>query len=146
MSGILTAAFFAVLLLSGAARAESISVEVQGVSASDAGKKVQTIPASLSAYKSVLSECMFGTFKDAGKQSVKIAAGEKSNASVGSYGVEVFFKGGGGKCRMEVTIKEAGKAIGDPICLSLTKGHPRMVAQVGAKDSPTILIFTAKDE
>lgn len=134
-------------VFSGAARAESVSVDVQGVTASDPGKKDQAIPASLNAVKGVLKDSMFGTFKDAGRQSVKIAAGKSANASVGHYGVEILVKSGGGdKCRVEVTIKEAGKAIGDPICLPLTRGHPRMVAQVGPKDAPTILIFTLKDE
>jgi hypothetical protein len=141
------AAIVFALVFCGAARAETLVIDVQGVTASDPGKKEQNIPASLNACKAVLKDSMFGTFKDAGKQTVKIAAGGKSNASVGNYGVEIFVKAGGtDKCRMEVTIKEAGKAIGDPICLALTKGHPRMVAQVGSKDAPTILIFTHKDE
>jgi len=145
--GISAALILFALAFSAAARAETIVVDVQGVSASDPGKKEQNVPASLSACKSVLKDSMFGTFKDAGKQSVKIPAGNKSNASIGNYGVEILAKAGGNeKCRVEVTIKQDGKAIGDPICLALTKGHPRMVAQVGAANAPTILIFTLKEE
>ncbi len=132
-------------LLAGSARAEAASIDVQGVSASDAGKKEQSIPAALNAYKSILKDSMFGTFKDAGKQNIKVQAGGKGNATIGSYGVEVVLKGGGEKCKLEVTIKDGGKPIGDPICLALSKGHPRMVAQVGSKDSPTILIFTLNE-
>jgi hypothetical protein len=132
------------LFVCGAVRAENI--EIQGVAAADAGKKEQTIPASLNSLKNILKDSMFGTFKDAGKQTIKVAPGGKSNATIGNYGVEVLLKSGGEKCRLEVTIKDGGKAIGDPICLPLAKGHPRMVAQVGSKEAPTILIFTLKDE
>ncbi len=126
--------------------AESASVDVQGVSASDAGSKKQVIPESLARYKKILSDTLFGQFKDAGRHEVTLTSGGKSSASIGAYDLDIQLRScTAGKCRVEVTIKDGGKAIGQPLSVLLSKGDPRMVAQVGAKDAPTIIFFTLKE-
>jgi hypothetical protein len=128
-------------------RAESVTIEVQGVAASDAGKKEQNIPSSLTAFKNVLKDSVYGTFKDAGHQKLKIKSGGNDAAAIGNYGVDVtLVKVMSGKARVEVTIKDGGNPIGKPISTTLTKGQPIMVSQLGSKDAPTILIFTLKDD
>jgi hypothetical protein len=133
-------------ILSGAVHAQSVSVEIQGVTASDAGKKEQNVAESLARFKNVLKDTVFGTFKDAGSASVKPAAGGKDSATIAGYGVDVaLIKTWGNKAKVEVTLKHGGKPIGQPISTALTKGEPIMISQLGAKDAPTILIFTYKE-
>jgi len=138
-------AAFCVLLLAGlgAACAEPVTVEVQGVAASDPGKKEQVIPASLAQFKSVLKGTVFGTFSDAGCKTVKPASGGKDQAVVGAYTVEVaLLQVRGGKAKVEVTIKQGANPIAKQV-LNLSRGEPFML-EVGAKNSPTLLIFSLK--
>jgi len=136
----------AALLFSAAANAESVTVEVQGVTASDPGKKEIAIPASIDHLKVALKDTVFGTFKDSGKQSITATTGVISTARAGIYDVDITLKAAAsGKCRMDVTIKNGGKPIGDPICIGFTKGQPKMVAQVGNREAPTLVIFTIKE-
>jgi len=140
------AAFAALLLIAAATHAQTASVEIQGVSAADAGKKNQTFAPSIAHLKGVLKETVFGTFTDAGKQDITVTAGAKASSRVKQYELDVTLKDAKpGKCRLELTIKDGGKPIGDPICVPVTKGQPKMVAQVGNREQPLILIFTLKD-
>ena len=130
------------VLGAGSVRAESASVDVHGVNASEPGKKDKNIPASLNAYRAVLQTTTFGTFKDAGGQSVKAAAGGQGSASVAGYSVEIAVtKASGGKAKVDVTIKQGGKAIANPVTYNLSKGEP-ISMQVGDGNAPTIFIFT----
>jgi len=123
--------------------AESATIEVQGVAASEPGKKEQSIPASLAQYKTVLKGTVFGTFSDAGSKTVKLAGGGKDHAAVGAYTVDVaLLQAKGGKAKVEVTIKQGAKPIAKPV-LTLSSGEPVMV-EVGVKNSPTLLIFSLK--
>lgn len=141
-----TGALVSLLCAASAARAQSATVEIQGVAASDPGQKEQTIPASLARYKAVLKGTVFAAFRDAGSSTVKAAAGAKGSAVVAGYGVDVaLIKTAAGKAKVEVTIKQGGKAIAQPLACSLSQGEPIMLSQLGAKDAPTILIFTLKD-
>ena len=136
---------FCILLLAGfgAACAESVTVEVQGVAASDPGKKDQVIPASLAQFKSVLKGTLFGTFSDAGCKTIKPVSGGKDQAVVGAYTVEVaLLQVRGGKAKVEVTIKQGANPIAKQV-LNLSRGEPFML-EVGAKNSPTLLIFSLK--
>jgi len=113
------------------------------VAASDPGKKEQTIPGSLAQFKTVLKGTLFGTFSDAGCKTVKPPSGGKDHAVIGAYTVEVsLIKLQHGKAKVEVTIKQDAKPIAKPV-FTLSQGEPFMV-EVGAKDSPTLLIFSLK--
>jgi len=145
-----TGLFFAVLILpailSGSVHAQAVNVEIQGVAASDPGKKDQNVAPSLGRFKDVLKDTVFGTFKDAGSAKVKPATGGKDSATIAGYGVDVaLIKTWGKKAKVEVTIKHGGKPIGQPISTALTQGEPIMISQLGAKDAPTILIFTYRE-
>lgn len=133
------------LLASQSARAESAAVEIQGVAASDPGKKEQTIPASLAQYRAILKASVFSTFADVGSKTVSSAVGKKSSATVGGYGVDVLLvKADGGKGKIEVTINKAdGKPIAEPTTRTVTRGQPFSM-EVGSPKAPTILIFTLK--
>ncbi|HEY3322438.1 MAG TPA: hypothetical protein VGP72_18390 [Planctomycetota bacterium] len=133
-------------LLTATVRAESATVDVQGVSASDSGKKTQQIPDSLQACKKILQSTVFGTFKDAGKHTLTMPQGGKKTVTIAGYEIEVGMRAAtAAKCRVELTIKDGGKPIGQPVSYTLSKGDPKMVAQFGDKDKPTILICTLKD-
>jgi hypothetical protein len=128
-----------------AAHAATAVCEVQGVKASDSGKKDGEVPASLDRYKKMLQDMMFGKYEDLGRQSVKGAAGGSGNATFGAYTIEVSIKTvEGDKATVAVTIKEGGNAIGDPTAYTLTKGKPRTM-QVGKAEAPTIVILTLED-
>jgi hypothetical protein len=130
------------LLFAPGAFAASVTLEVQAVSASDAGKdKELKVPEALDSYKALLKQSGFKTFKDAGKQSVKASEGEKSSAKVGGYSVDLnVTKIEGGKCKVAVTIKEGEKAITSPAVGTVSRDYPMRI-QVGHADAPTILII-----
>lgn len=126
-----------------AAYAETATIEIQAVSASDPGAKQQSIPASLSRYKAVLQGTLYSNFTDLGSGTVKPACGGKDSTSVIRYTIDVTLaRSVGGKAKVEVTIKHGAKAIAQTIW-NLAPGEPVMM-QVGQKDAPTILIFTLK--
>jgi hypothetical protein len=128
-----------------AGAAGAATIEVQGVAASDPGKKVQTVPPSLAAYQQVLRGTLYGTFADAGRQSVTVTAGGKGSAAIGEYEVEIALaSAAGGKAKVEITIKRGGKPIGQPLGRTLARGDPLMVSQCGSKEAPTILIIVLK--
>ncbi|MCY3021100.1 MAG: hypothetical protein NTW87_18965 [Planctomycetota bacterium] len=145
-SCVLPALLLTLALVAPGLRAESAAIEVQGVGATDAGKKEQTIPASLAQYKHLLKETLFGTFTDVGHQAVKPAAGGKDSAAIAGFTVEVTLVGvAGAKAKVQITIKQGGKPIGDPLASTLSKGEPLMISKVGSRDAQTILILTLKD-
>jgi len=143
LSAVVVLAFCAAL---PAAYAGSATVEIQGVSAADPGKQPQTVPTTLARYKAVLKGTVYGTFADAGSAIVKPALGGKDSAAIGAYGVDVALsKIAGQRAKVEVTIKQGGKPIGQPIGCMLSPGEPVMVSQLGDKQKPTILLFTLKE-
>jgi len=132
------------LLLTGSARAESATIEIQGVSASDPGKKNPAVPATLDAYKAELLNTTFGSFKDAGHQSVTAATGAKGSATLDKYTIEMALTRKEGRKKIEITIKVGGRALTTPVGYPLARGQ-RFSMQVGAKDAPMIIVFTVKE-
>ena len=134
------------LLYCGGALAASVTLDVQAVAASDAGKdKEVSIPATLDSYKTLLKQSGFKTFKDSGRQSVKAGEGEKATAQAGGYSLDLTVtKIEDGKCKVAVTIKDGDKPIGNPTSIPLAKGRP-MQMQVGNADAPTILILNLRE-
>jgi hypothetical protein len=126
--------------------AEDAVVNVQAVAASDPGKKV-TVPASLKSYESQLKEGPFGTFTDAGHDSVKAGAGANGTVTLAGFAVEISVTGKAekGRAKVQITIKENGKPIGAPMKTELTSGHPMMM-KAGDPQAPKIFFFTLKDE
>lgn len=125
--------------------AHAATIEVQGVSASNpSSDKDKSIPESLDAYKATLQAMPFKTFKDIGHDSVKGDTGAKGNATIGSYSFEVSVtKSEKGKATANITVKENGKAIGEPMAYELAAGQPRQI-KVGAETAPKIIFFTLK--
>jgi hypothetical protein len=136
----------AVLVCAPSLLAASASIEVQAVAASDAGKEKElNLPAALDSHKNVLKHSGFKTFKDAGRQSVKINEGEKGTVRVGAYTLEFgVTKVDDGKCKVALTVKDGDKAIGAPAAATLAIGKP-MQMQVGSADAPTILIINLRE-
>ena len=135
-------------LLSGAARVEAASaqVEVQAVWANDTDK--DGVPASLERYKKVLKEMKFSSFKDKGKKTLNTAAGSKGSAAVGDYSIEIEVKSvAGAKATVAISAKESGKnsALGDPVSFTLTKGEPKQVFQLGDQKAPLVILVTLDD-
>jgi len=131
----------ALMLCCAAACAETVKLEIQGVNASDPGKKPAQIPESLAKYNELLSKTTFGTFKDAGRSEVKVTAADKGSTKIGAYTIEVaLVKAGKEKARVTLTIKEGAKDVAQPTYL-LAKGTPTRL-EVGKEDAPTILILT----
>ncbi len=134
------------LFASGSVSAEDVTVSVQAVAASNPGAK-QSIPASLKAYEAQLKDAgPFGTFTDAGKDAVKAAAGASGSVSLSGYAVEVtvLSKAEKGRAKVQITIKENGKAIGSPLKTELSS-RPFMT-KAGDPNAPKIFLFTIKDE
>ena len=126
------------------AYAESATVEVQGIAASDLGKKNPSVPAALAGYKAELLNTNYGTFADAGRQSVKTSSSTKGSAAIGKYSVDIAVTKVEGEPKVVVTINAGGRPIITPIRHRLVSGR-RFVLEVGAKDAPTIFIITVKD-
>jgi hypothetical protein len=126
-----------------AARAESAKIEVQGVSASEPGKKPVSIPESLAKYKELLEKTTYGTFRDAGHDKVKAAAGAKDSATIGTYTVEVEVTKivRGEKVKVTVTISEGKKPVGQPLSYMLAKDRTPVTIEVGGKEKDTATIF-----
>ena len=127
------------------AASESATVEIQGITATDAGKKPVSIPASLTRFKDILNSTPYGTFADIGLKQVKLAGGEKSSAAVGKYTVE-FTEAKiihGTKLRATVTLKEDGKPLGTPLRYWLAKDRPQII-EAGSKDAKTIFVVMLK--
>ncbi len=142
MGFVRTAGLLLMFFTAGAARAESATINVHGANASDPGAKTKNIPASLNAYKSVLQATTYGTFVDAGGQSVSAAKGATASGSTGGYSVEITVNSAsGGKAKVDVTVKKGGKAINNPAACNLTKGEP-ISMQFGDGNAPTIIILT----
>lgn len=125
--------------------AETAAIEVQGVGASDPGKKDPVVPATLAKCKALLlKRTVFGTFTDVGSKTLRLAAGAKESAAVGGYEVELALVSvGSGKAKADVTIKQGGKPIGTQPGRVLSEGEP-ITVEVGSSKAPTILIITLK--
>ena len=153
MEGVCVASFFRtaglmllMLSLSTVARpVRAESVEVQAVTATDPGKPV-VIPASLKRFETQLKEEPFGTFADSGHDTVTANAGGAGAANVGGYAVEVAVqsKAENGKLKVQVTIKQGGKALGQPWKTELVAGRP-MRMKAGEAKAPVIFFFTFKE-
>lgn len=143
LPGLTVATLFVILIQNGV---EAATVEVQGVSAANpSSDKDKSIPETLEAYKAALQGMPFKNFKDLGHDSVKAEkAGSKGSAAVGGYSVEIAVtKVEKGKSSVNITVKEDGKAIGEPTSVDLVAGQAKMM-KVGAADAPKILFFTLK--
>lgn len=127
-----------VLLFSSALFAATI--EVEGVAASDPGRKNQSIPDSLAKYRAILGSTTFGSFKNIATQTVRSGG----SATIDKYTVDVAVVRVEGKAKVEITVKEGGNAIASPLRRALTPGKSFSM-QVGSKDAPTIFIFTILD-
>ena len=139
---------FTCALLASAAevRAEDVTVNVQCVAASDPGKQ-KAIPASLKAYETQLKDAgPFATFTDAGKDTVKAAAGGNGSVTLSGYAVDVsvLSKTDKGHAKVQITIKENGKPIATPVKFDLSS-RPMMM-KAGDPNAPKIFLFTIKDE
>ena len=119
------------------------NVDVQTVSASNPGKTA-SIPASLKKYEQELKDEPFSTFTDSGHDSVTAAAGGAAGTcTVAGYAVEVTVmeKSDGAKVKVQITIKQGGKAVGQPWKTELKDAHPLRV-KVGEPKAPVIFFFT----
>lgn len=126
--------------MTGAA-AHAANIEVRGVEASEPGKKAD-IPGSLSEFKKHLSGTVYGSFKDLGEKNIK---GKGGSAAYGAYSLEVnVVKPGPKSVKVEVTIKEGGKALGTPASMDLKKGETVML-KAGEREKQTIFLLTLKE-
>lgn len=127
------------LAVTSARCAESATVEVQGIAASDPGKRT-SIPASLQKYKSVLESMPYGTFVDLGR---KTASGPgRQSATLGKYTVDLnIHRAGENKASVTVAIKDGAQSIGQPVKYTLAQNKPQII-EAGSKDSKTVFVLT----
>jgi len=87
----------------------------------------------------------FKTFKDLGHDAVTAAVSAKGSATIGAYSVEIAVtKSEKGSSTVTITVKESGKAIGEPAAYELSAGQAKQM-KFGDPNAPKILFFTLKE-
>ena len=105
--------------------------------------KTASIPASLKKYEQELKDEPFSTFTDSGHDSVTATAGGAAGTcTVAGYAVEVTVmeKNDGAKVKVQITIKQGGKAVGQPWKTELKDAHPLRVKVGEPKATGDILL------
>ncbi|MBI3829490.1 MAG: hypothetical protein HY291_08235 [Planctomycetes bacterium] len=120
--------------------ADDAKISVQAAKASDPGKKLEELPASLKPYEKLLKQLGFTKYKDTGKDSGAAAEGKALTLKAGGYTVDVtVVKHGDGQATIKYVVKDGGKAVGENT-VTLKSGDPNLL-QVGDAASPTVLIL-----
>lgn len=132
-----TAAFFTV---ANAQSADEVKISVQAAKASEPGKKLEELPASLKSYEKLLKQLGFAKYKDTGKDSGSAADAKSFSLKAGGYTVDItVVKHGDGQATIKYVIKDGGKEVGQNT-VTLKTGDPNLL-QVGDAASPTVLIL-----